>query len=152
MEVGEQHRHRPVGGNLVQVVAVEPLGRQEDRVEPPGDDRRIGRQARGMLFQPLDHLLDGGLARGRAPLRVDTVVIARIGVFPDPPGHHVGMPLDEAGHQRRVGKALVQVGLAPLRGAIGVTDGEDSPVPDCHMRGLGPVAIHGDDLLGAKTG
>ena len=128
-----------------------------DRVIAPGDQRRGRVFKRGIgLFQALQHRVDGLEPALLRTVRGMAFEVAKEKVMPDAALHRVAMGFDEAGHQGHVGIAIIdgQIGPKAFPGlqVTCVPHGQHLSVHHRDMGGLGPVARHGDDGLGAEDG
>ena len=151
MEVGKHDRNRPRCADLVKMLSAQPLGAKEDRIKPPADKRPALRQGRFRCAQALHHGVNRLHPRPELTIRIDTVVIASIGILPHRARHHMRVTLHKAGHENRVLEAIVIDNIAPLSRAVLTAHRENMSVLHGNMAGTRAVWIHCNDLARRKN-
>lgn len=151
MAVGMQDQDRPRRRDAVEVGGDDAPRAEKDRVEAPGEQRRLGvRHGVVGLDQALDHRLDAVAAGPAAAFGVGAGMKAGVGEGPDPAFHGVAVALDQSRHQHQVAEAVIAADGTP-GGSLGLpTHGQHAPVAHGDMGRLRAGRVHGDDLARAE--
>src|SRR5699024_2479580 len=121
---------RPGGRDTVEMVPVEALTGEEDRVQAPCAQRLTGLEPSLGLLQAGDDLVEARAAGPHRPAGVLAGIVADVGLRPEPTAVGMGMRFDHAGEDDGFGIAVIDSGRTVALEFCECPDGADPAVAD----------------------